>query len=1019
MRKTIASWLLILFGVAAGALHAASAPPAKPTATALYKGWQHAGSFYVLTTPEGANLPATAVEENFPLLVRLDRGLFDFSQAKAQGEDIRFSADDKPLAYQIEEWDTAKGVAGIWVRIPVIKGNARQEVKLYWGKADAKSESDGKAVFNDSNGYLSVWHLEDETAKDETGTLKANDLGTTAALGVIGRGRHFETGKGINCGEDITGYPTGASPHSTEVWFKAAKSGDRIVCWGNGEPKAVVQLILSKPPRMAMDCYHSGAGLSAESTIPMSEWVHVFHTYTKGDSRLYVNGRLDGVSRNEDSPLELKSPAKAFIGGWGNYVFNGDMDEVRISKVARSADWVRLQYENQKPFQTVFGPLVQPGSDFEVSAKTITLREGTRMTVRARAGGAQKLYWSTERDGQETVAAVDRFSFTLDAGRVTGDTVFTLKLKAVFATQVKTVDIPVTVKEDMPDPVYTLEAPATWNGRDPIAVVPKIANLQALQAKNAAQVAYKWTVSGLAVIEEAAADRLLLKRSQRSGMLTVTATATNGGAPVTQAIAIVVREPVKDGWVERTPDRDEKPVDHQFYARDDDNQGTLYYHGTLAAAAESVFLKLYADDKLVKTERQKPKADNSYAFALKLEAGLIIYKVEFGTRNGDVETVQQTVSNLVCGDAYIIEGQSNAVGYNYEGTDKRQDLTRTDSPWIRSFGGNGEVDGDPTAGGWGNAVVERLTPTSPDRIHFISVWGMAMAKKLVEDEKIPICILNGAVGGTRIDEHLSDSRASAGKPTRERPIYRNLKQRVVAARLTHGIRGVLWHQGEADQGFDGPDNCYGCEMYQKYWLELTAAWKQDYPNLRHYYIFQIWPNACSQGGTRNSDKLRDVQRCLSRLYSSLSVMPTLDIPSGESCHFKTDDYERMGLLMAPLLERDVYGRVFDHPITGADLARAFYTNAGKDEIALEFDQPVVWLDALAGQFYLDGEAAKVVSGAVSGNVLRLKLAAPAAAKTITYIVDSKWDRKTVLYGKNGIAALTFCEVPIAAEKVHD
>jgi len=978
------------------------------TASAQYQGWQHAGSFYILTTPEGANLPATATEEGFPLLLRLNKDSFDFKQAQANGGDLRFAAAGKPLVYQIDAWDAAAAKAAIWVRIPTIKGNAHQKIEMFWGKPDAKSESNGKAVFNESNGYLSVWHL-DDPARDETGALQGKDQGTTPAAGVIGNGRHFEPGKGILCGDNITTYPTGSSPHSTELWFKARTSGDRIVCWGNGEPKAVVQLILSKPPRMSMDCYGSSASLPGKSAIAPSEWVHVIHTYKKGESRIYVNGALDGEVTNDNSPLEIKSPAKMWMGGWGNYVFNGDMDEVRVSKVARSADWVKLQYENQKPMQSVVGPLVRPGSDFAVSTKTISLLEGRSLTVQAKAGGAHKLYWIIKRGTQETMAAIDRFSFTLDAGRVTGDDSFTLQLKAVFANGVKTLEIPVTIKEDLPDPAYTLQAPPTWNGRDPLEVVPRIANLQALQAKGAAAIQYKWTASGLAVIHEAAPGKLILKRSQNSGKLTVTATASNGGKPATQTIQIVVKEPAKEDWVQRTPDKDEKPVDNQFYARDDNNEGTLYYNGTLTDSADTVFLKLYADDKPVKTESQKPKADKSYAFALKLKAGLVIYKVEFGTKSGSTEKILQTVSNLVCGDAYIIEGQSNAVGYNYEGTDKRQDLTHTNSPWIRSFGGNGEVAGDPLAGGWGNAVVERLTPTSPDRIHFISAWGMALAKKLVADVKIPICILNGAVGGTRIDEHMPDHVRPANK---ERPIYANLKQRVVAARLTHGIRGVLWHQGEADQGFDGPDNCYGCEMYEKYWLDLTAAWKQDYPNLRHYYLFQIWPNACSQGGTRNSDKLRDVQRQLSRLYSSLSVVPTLDIPSGANCHFKTDDYEKMGLLMAPLLERDIYGKVFPQPISSADLKKACYTTAKNDEITLEFDQPVAWFDALAGQFYLDGEAGKVASGSISGNLLKLKLTAPTTAKTITYLTDRKWDPKTLLYGKNGLAALTFCEVPI-------
>ena len=980
------------------------------TSLAQYSGWQHDASLFVLTTPEGANLPATATVEDFPLLVRLDKDSFDFKHSQASGADLRFAAAGKPLAYQIDQWDAAGGTAAIWVRIPVIKGNARQELKMFWGKVDAKSESNGKAVFNDSNGYLSVWHM-GESVTDDVGTTVAEDTGTAAAAGMIGMSRHFEQGKGISCGENIATYPTGTSPHSTEAWFRAQQTNAPIMAWGNDAPQGKLIMQIASPPHIKVECWFSGADVQGQGKLPLAEWIHVVHTYQNGDSRIYVNGSLDATSRSTSAPLAIKSPARMYIGGWyNNYKFVGEIDEARLSKVTRSAEWVKLQYENQKPLQSVVGPLVRPGTEFAVSSKTISLLEGKSLSVDAKVGGAQKLYWIIKRGTQETIAAIDRFSFTLDAGRVTGDDSFTLQLKAVFANDVKTLEIPVSIKEDMPDPIYTLQAPATWNGRDPIEVVPQITNLSALKAKGAPNPNYDWSVSGLAVIKEDSPGKLILKRSQNSGKLTVTATASNGGKPVTQTIQIMVKEPAKEQWVQRTPDKDEKPVDNQFFARDDNNEGTLFYNGTLADPAETVFLKLYADDKLVKTETQKPKADKSYTFALKLKAGLVTYKVEFGTKSGSAEKIEQTVSNLVCGDAYIIEGQSNAVGFNYEGTDKRQDLTRTNSPWIRSFGGCGEA-ADPLAGGWGNAVVERLTPTSPDRVHFISVWGMALAKKLVEDTKIPVCIINGAVGGTRIDQHMPDHVRAANK---ERPIYGNLKQRVVAAKLTHGIRGVLWHQGEADQGSDGPDNCYGCEMYENYWIELTAAWKQDYPNIRNYYLFQIWPNACSQGGTRNSDKLRDVQRQLSRLYASLSVVPTLDIPSGASCHFKTDDYEKMGLAMAPLLERDIHGIVFPQPISAADLKKASYTTAKNDEITLEFDQPVTWYDALASQFYLDGEPVKVASGSVTGNLLKLKLMAPATAKTITYITDKKWDSKTLLYGKNGLAALTFCEVPLVA-----
>ena len=58
------------------------------SASAQYQGWQHSGSIHILTTKEGASLPATATETNFPLLVRLNKDWFDFGQAKPNGDDL-------------------------------------------------------------------------------------------------------------------------------------------------------------------------------------------------------------------------------------------------------------------------------------------------------------------------------------------------------------------------------------------------------------------------------------------------------------------------------------------------------------------------------------------------------------------------------------------------------------------------------------------------------------------------------------------------------------------------------------------------------------------------------------------------------------------------------------------------------------------------------------------------------------------------------------------------------------------
>ena len=50
--------------------------------------------------------------------------------------------------------------------------------------------------------------------------------------------------------------------------------------------------------------------MAGSSALPMGQWVHVVHTYRKGDSRVYVNGRLDGVATRAGAPLAIKSPAR-------------------------------------------------------------------------------------------------------------------------------------------------------------------------------------------------------------------------------------------------------------------------------------------------------------------------------------------------------------------------------------------------------------------------------------------------------------------------------------------------------------------------------------------------------------------------------------------------------------------------------------------------------------------------------------------------------------------------------------
>ena len=94
------------------------------------------------TTAAGANVMGDVA--NYPVAIVLNAMNFDFSQAKAKGEDIRFSgADGAALPYAIESWDPAAKLAALWVKVNV-KGGAVTMIKMSWADPAASDASDTK-----------------------------------------------------------------------------------------------------------------------------------------------------------------------------------------------------------------------------------------------------------------------------------------------------------------------------------------------------------------------------------------------------------------------------------------------------------------------------------------------------------------------------------------------------------------------------------------------------------------------------------------------------------------------------------------------------------------------------------------------------------------------------------------------------------------------------------------------------------------------------------------------------------
>ena len=559
----------------------------------------------------------------------------------------------------------------------------------------------------------------------------------------------------------------------------------------------------------------------------------------------------------------------------------------------------------------------------------------------------------------------------------------------------------VTVVIAPPLPEFTLTAPTTWDGRSTITAQPVISNLSLLQSNNGTNFTYDWSISGVAVTQTTSPSIMTLTRSQGSGPLVVTLTMNNGTENVTASTTITIQEPATDPWVERTPVADEKPVNNQFFARNPfTNLGTIFYRGTQSGTPDDVFLKVYktpsgGSETLYATHRQA-LVGGTYDFTAQVEAGLFTYRVVYGTSTGGTDTNVATVTGLLCGDAYIIEGQSNA-----QATDNSEPQVDTGDPWIKTY---------DASLGWGPAYAK---PTSPNWGSKVGFWGMKLAQEMVAEHSLPVCIVNGAVGGTFIAQHQPNpSDRAVGAGTYD--IYANLLNRVTAARLTHGIRGIFWHQGESDCGTFGPILAPDYTAYQQNFLNMSSAWKQDYPNFQRYVICQVMPAPCGIGPY--GDELREVQRTLPRLYSNMSIIDALGIVGYEGCHYSKAGYENFANRMLAVVSRDFYGAA-DDAVTAPNLKRAYFTTTARTAIALEFDQAMSWNSFSEPNYYVNDVANLVSSGSASGNIVTLQLTSAAAADaTLDYLKDSIWNQgesvSSLLYGANAIPALTFANVPI-------
>lgn len=301
--------------------------------------------------------------QNFTVLVVLHRGDLGAAPLAPQGTDLRFVDDDGAtlLPHHIERWDPT-GDSSVWVRVPRIDGGSGDDhVWLYYGNPQARDVADPSGSYDDAT--VGVWHLEEDmgapidSATGISCTWAGTGTGSQQAQGAIASGVQLDgVVDHIDCGPDRI---ADTDHHTITAWVNLPLTGD--------DDQAVVSAEADSNPFRGIGLYvrrSDGAlgkrinnaiqyGARPRSRVPPDTWSFVairgFRSPPRGTLEVSVDGgSWETIVSGNTNHLSIQDGTSLVLGagpgaGPGSST-QGLLDEVSISSIERSDDWVRAQY---------------------------------------------------------------------------------------------------------------------------------------------------------------------------------------------------------------------------------------------------------------------------------------------------------------------------------------------------------------------------------------------------------------------------------------------------------------------------------------------------------------------------------------------------------------------------------------------------------------------------------------------------------------------------------------------------
>ena len=326
---------------------------------------------------------------NFPMLFsRTDLDLRATASgghvASTTGGDILFTAADgaTKLDHEIETYTSTTGELVAWVEVPFVSSTSTRDIYIYYGNSTIPLANQQNVTGVWDGNYTNVYHFGNGSTLDlKDSTSNARNLTNSGAVAGIGK---FSGGAVVgDSGDDMItdSYAVGATTITAEVWVKATTfdQDGQIFLRSNEDWQAFFNA--------ADDSFYwwgdNQVGYTRSLTgLTNNAWNHIAVSITGTSGKIYYNGGAPttgttGAATNGITTLKLGEYTA------GSYNFNGTMDEVRVSSVVRSDDWIATEYNNQS----------SPNTFYSYGGEGIEIRSSSVAGVKIRGGSSTASNW--------------------------------------------------------------------------------------------------------------------------------------------------------------------------------------------------------------------------------------------------------------------------------------------------------------------------------------------------------------------------------------------------------------------------------------------------------------------------------------------------------------------------------------------------------------------------------------------------------------------------------------------------